>query len=140
MISLTKTVCLVLTPFSPEFEPIQEVIRDATKSYEQAVSVTRLDEDFPDSFNIQRAIEKSDLIMADITGENPNIMYEIGLAHGLKKPVMLLVQKEKGHVPSAVRGHLFYVYDTTNPKSIKELRSMMHGWLKRSLSEVRGEQ
>ena len=133
MISLTKTVCLVLTPFAQEFEPIQNFIWDTIKSYDQPVSMIRLDEEFPDSFSILRAIEKADLIMADITGENSNIMYELGLAHGLKKPVMLLVQKEKGHVPSAIRGHLFYVYD---PKKIRDLRPVIHGWLQRTLSEA----
>jgi predicted nucleotide-binding protein len=135
MISLTKTVCLVLTPFAADFEPVQEVIRDAIKSYNRSVNMIRPDDELPDSFSILRVIEKADLIMADITGEDANIMYELGLAHGLKKPVMLLVQKEKGHVPSALRGHLFYVYD---PKKVKELRPIIHHWLNRTLSEVGG--
>ena len=31
------------------------------------------------------------VVLADMTGKNPNVFYEIGLAHALGKPVVLLV-------------------------------------------------
>ena len=39
---------------------------------------------------IQNSINTSDLIIADLTGGNPNVYYELGLAHAKKKKVILV--------------------------------------------------
>ncbi len=44
---------------------------------------------------IFKTIEESDLIIADLTGRNPNVMYELGFAHALKKPVILMLQGQE---------------------------------------------
>ena len=40
-------------------------------------------------------IDSADLVVADLTGNNPNVYYELGLAHGRKKNVILLAQNIK---------------------------------------------
>lgn len=42
--------------------------------------------------DIITGITESDVIIADLTGLNPNVMYELGLAHGLRRPVIMLTQ------------------------------------------------
>jgi len=42
--------------------------------------------------DVVAGIERADLVVADMTGRNPNVFYELGLAHGLRKPVVLLAQ------------------------------------------------
>jgi len=42
--------------------------------------------------NIVRNINDSDLVVVDITSKNPNVMYELGLSHGLKKNVIIIVR------------------------------------------------
>lgn len=39
---------------------------------------------------IIRLISSADVIIADLTGHNPNVYYELGVAHSLRKPVVLL--------------------------------------------------
>ena len=39
-----------------------------------------------------QGINGSDFIVADITGRNPNVLYELGIAHTLGKPVLILTQ------------------------------------------------
>ena len=39
---------------------------------------------------IRRGIESCECAIVDITGENPNVMYELGLLHALDKPTMIL--------------------------------------------------
>jgi hypothetical protein len=46
----------------------------------------------PVSEDVTTAIFKAKLIVADLTGERPNSYYEIGLAHALGKPVVILAQ------------------------------------------------
>jgi hypothetical protein len=41
---------------------------------------------------VQRQIEHSDIIVADLTRNNANVLYEVGIGHTLKKPVLLFAQ------------------------------------------------
>jgi hypothetical protein len=40
--------------------------------------------------DIWQAINAADFVIADITGRNPNVLYELGIAHTLAKPVLIL--------------------------------------------------
>lgn len=42
---------------------------------------------------IVEAIRRADLIIADITGNNPNVMFELGFADALNKPIIVLNQR-----------------------------------------------
>jgi nucleoside 2-deoxyribosyltransferase len=37
--------------------------------------------------DVKAAIAKADLVIADLSGQNPNVFYEVGIAHTLGKPV-----------------------------------------------------
>ena len=37
---------------------------------------------------IWEQIEKAKLLLADLSGKNPNVFYELGLAHAARKPVV----------------------------------------------------
>ncbi|MDR2581301.1 MAG: nucleoside 2-deoxyribosyltransferase [Fibromonadaceae bacterium] len=47
------------------------------------------------SEKIYKGIEEADVVIADTKWRNPNVFYEIGLAHALNKPVILMNPKEK---------------------------------------------
>ena len=42
--------------------------------------------------DIVQGIEGADIVVADLTDLNPNVFYEVGVAHALRKPVILLTQ------------------------------------------------
>jgi hypothetical protein len=44
---------------------------------------------------IKARIKSADLIIADITGHNPNVFYEVGLADGLGKKIILISQAQE---------------------------------------------
>lgn len=83
------------------------------------------------ALQIPRNIESADALIVDITGANPNIMYELGFAHALKKPVLPIVRKGDSDVPSDLQGYLFYVYDESAP--LGELHEIVGRWLRRTL-------
>lgn len=64
-------------------------------------------------------IMEARIIICDTTGWNPNVFYELGIAHTIGKPVILLSQPTQ-HLPFDTRGfrHLFY---TDNPDGMKKL-------------------
>ena len=84
----------VLMPFASEFDDIfggiiKQVFED------KGFSVKRAD-DIENQRNILQdiiaEIFNSDLIIADVTDSNPNVYYELGIAHALGRPVIHMTQ------------------------------------------------
>lgn len=81
----------LIQPLRPEFELIRGAIASATAS--TGLELVRPDSLFgPEMITerIAREIAAADVVIADITGANQNVMYELGLAHGAGRPVVLI--------------------------------------------------
>lgn len=63
---------------------------------------------------ILRQITQCDFAIADVTGGNPNVFYELGIAHTLKKPVIFLTQDSPKDAPVDIRPYEFIVYSLGN--------------------------
>ncbi len=61
---------------------------------------------------IQREIEQSDIVIAEITPSNPNVFYELGYAHALHKPTILLARRET-QLPFDIRSYRVVFYNDT---------------------------
>jgi FixJ family two-component response regulator len=107
-----KDQALVLMPFKKEFD---EIYLSAIKEPLTALGYQceRADELLFVGDVVQQLydkLEQSELIIADMSGQNPNVFYEIGYADALRKTVILLVQNEND-VPFDVRGRRFIIYE-----------------------------
>lgn len=86
--------CFVLMPFAPAFKSIWETIIRATV-VQHGDNCSRADDVFaPGAIvdDVLKSILKADYLVADLTGRNPNVYYELGFAHALKKPVILITR------------------------------------------------
>lgn len=89
-----RIFCYILMPFSKEYEEIYELSIKPACSMED-VYCERADETQESGIIIDRIynqISKADLVIAEMTGENPNVFYEVGYAHALGKRVVLIAQ------------------------------------------------
>ena len=48
--------------------------------------------------DIWHSLNGADIVIADITGRNPNVLYELGIAHTLAKPV-LIISRNAADIP-----------------------------------------
>lgn len=90
----TRPPAFVLMPFEPEFDRIFERLIQPTLA-EVGYEVQRADTDLSQRNIMRKIIEgiaNADLIVAELTGNNPNVFYELGVAHGLQKPVIMISQ------------------------------------------------
>jgi hypothetical protein len=71
--------------------------------------------------DIWKAIVNAHLIVADCTDRNPNVFYEIGLAHTLGKETILITQREED-IPFDLR-HLRYILYQFTPRGMKEFET-----------------
>jgi hypothetical protein len=63
---------------------------------------------------IWAGIHSARVLVAELTGRNPNVLYELGLAHALRKPVVL-VSSNEDDVPFDVRHVRVIYYDVRDP-------------------------
>jgi hypothetical protein len=54
------------------------------------------------------------VLIAELTTKNPNVLYELGLAHALEKPVVLIASNEDD-VPFDLRHIRVIIYDQSDP-------------------------
>ena len=77
--------------------------------------------------DIARSIEEASVIIADVTTDNPNVFYEVGYAHGIKKATILLSDRTRETLPFDVSGFRTLFYDNTiGGKSDVEARLTTH--------------
>lgn len=63
---------------------------------------------------IWNGINNARVLVAELTGKNPNVYYELGLAHALDKPVVLVCSNEH-EVPFDLRHIRVIYYDVSDP-------------------------
>ena len=73
--------------------------------------------------DVLNAIAKAEIVIADLTGQNANVFYEVGIAHANKKPVLLLAQS-MDDVPFDLRHRRVLLYDYS-PRGCKRLEQRL---------------
>ena len=65
---------------------------------------------------IWRGINSAKVLVAELTQRNPNVFYELGLAHALDKPVVLIWSRSNEQdVPFDLQHIRVIYYDVTDP-------------------------
>jgi hypothetical protein len=93
--------CFVIMPFAEEFTPVYDQIRLAVETaiYNEPVTCFRLDDIVAAGRITERLVrELADAVIciADVTNTNPNVMWEVGYAMALGKPILLISQDRQG--------------------------------------------
>lgn len=108
--------CFVIMPFNKTFyEVYDKHIRPLIEEQLESVECVRIDErpriDCSIIANIKNEIKRSSFVIADISGYKPNVFYEIGFAHALRKKVILIKNKSLGRLPFDICSNFVIVYD-----------------------------
>jgi hypothetical protein len=102
----------MIMPFSPQFQSIyQDYIKPVIESC--SLRISRADDFFTNKTIIEdlwSALARARLIIADCTGRNANVFYELGIAHTLGKPTILLAQT-LSDLPFDIQGRRAIVYE-----------------------------
>ncbi|MEM1256068.1 MAG: hypothetical protein AAGI69_26825 [Cyanobacteria bacterium P01_H01_bin.21] len=123
--SISTADLFVLMPFRPEIKPLYEdhIVKVAK---DLSLNVARGDDFFTAHsvmLDVWSAICSAKAIIADCTGRNPNVFYEIGLGHVIGKPVILITQNNDD-VPFDVR-HMRYIQYSYTPRGMVEFEKRL---------------
>lgn len=122
--------CFVITPIGDDNTEIRRqiegvidnCIKPALDDFDVIVS-HRISETGSITDNILRHIYSDELVIANLTNLNPNVMYELAFRHAIKKPVIVIKNKLDGfELPFDVKDDraFFYCNDIKGTSELKE--------------------
>lgn len=140
MSTTQKPSCFVISPVGePGSETRKRSDRVLVHVFEVALQeeykVTRADkisEPGMITSQILRALQDSDLVVADLTEHNANVFYELAVRHAVEKPVIHAIDSHF-KIPFDVAGFRTIVFDFTDLDSVAEAIKQ----LKQQASEIR---
>lgn len=129
-VSIDKKLVFYLTPFSKAHSSEFEVVLDVCNR--NGLTCRRGDEEFIDRnilSHVVKNITSSRLVIANITGRNPNVLYELGIAQALGKPT-IIISKTLDDLPFDIQENRVITF-----KDHEELRRELTNGLVRVLAD-----
>jgi hypothetical protein len=131
-VAMEPGLCFVLMPFDPTFDPVWEILQEVVESEPFSLRCLRADEISRPGYIMEDVLEyiaRANIILADLTGRNPNVFYELGIAHTAKPSsrVFLLSQSIE-YIPFDLRHLRFLIYKT----DLSDLRARLADALSQS--------
>lgn len=118
----------MLMPFDGEFDDVYKLgIKQSC--IDAGAYCERVDEQIYTESMLERIynqISKADIIIADMTGRNPNVFYEVGYAHALGKTSILLT-KNATDIPFDLKHYPHIIYENKITK-LKEILTTKIKW------------
>jgi DNA-binding transcriptional ArsR family regulator len=126
----------VAMPFLPSLRPIfdDHILPVARRI---GLSAVRADDFFATRSivsDIWAAVCAARIVVADCTGRNPNVFYEIGLAHTVGRPVILITQTDDD-VPFDLR-HIRYIRYEYTPRGMSDFEQRLAATIREEWPEA----
>lgn len=122
--------CFVIMPFKEELHYFYLYLKKHIEE-KHSVSCLRGDSDVltvPVLDKIKEYIRKADVVIADCSDRNPNVFYELGMAHTLGKKVILITKDSIKDAPTDIRHFEFVPYTLDkHVEFLKQLDNALHG-------------
>jgi hypothetical protein len=117
-------ICFIIMPYGVPFDRYYEniyapAVRDAGLLPKRADSIFASGAILADIWHFTK---RAKILLADMSGHNPNVFYELGLAHAIAKPVVLIAPSIDD-VPFDLRGLRVIPYDKDDESWGSKLRS-----------------
>lgn len=110
-------LCFVLMPFADEYHEVYDGVIKPTLE-QRGMACKRADDIYsprPILITVMEQISKAELVIAELSGRNPNVFYEVGLAH-LMKPneAVVLLSRTMDDVPFDLRHLRLIIYENSS--------------------------
>ncbi len=121
---LESSSCYIAIPAGQQFAEVRQVITQALED----MHITKLEAQTPDGKAWQSSsdlLERADFVIADLTGSNKTILFELGLAYALRKPTLMMSQ-ESIELPGDLARQQVLLY---RPQEVSKLSDYLHYWI-----------
>ena len=122
--NIEPSLMSAMMPFHPSFDAVyatlQRTAQAAGLRCRRAVDIWENPAVIQDVVSL---IDRSNIVICDCTGRNPNVFYEIGIAHTIGREVILITQAE-ADIPFDLR-HLRFVSYLNNGEGLEALSTRL---------------
>lgn len=122
--AIDREMLSVMMPFAPQFDSVYAAIGEVAQ--ECGLTCRRADDIWDEDAVIQEVvnlIDSSRIVVCDLSTKNANVFYEVGIAHTLGRPVIIIAQSADD-VPFDLR-HLRYVTYHNNGEGREALKARL---------------
>jgi hypothetical protein len=122
--NIEPSLVSAMMPFHPYFDIVYNTLQKTAE--EAGLRCRRADDIWENPAVIQDVvslIDRSKMVICDCTNRNPNVFYEIGIAHTLGREVILITQADSD-IPFDLR-HLRYVHYLNNSEGLRDLSARL---------------
>ena len=109
---MNKKKVFVIMPFQDEYFEVYEMLKSEFKDEYEFSNAN--DEGNPQNImkDVIQPIYEADIVLADLTGLNPNVMYELGLAHSFNRKTIVITQDDLNTLPFDLKQYRAKDYST----------------------------
>lgn len=136
-----RKTCFFVTPIGGENSPQRNRADKVKKHILHPVLSNELDivraDDVDETGDISQDIivrlHRSDLVVADLTGQNPNVMYEVGIRHCFNRPLVSLVENAS-EIPFDIAMERAILYDIADLDSVEATKARLDRSVKKAIA------
>ena len=122
----------IALPQDPDSADLRRVIEETLKENKVTAISSDIANDPTVLAAVQDRIRDTDFMIADVTGANPNVMIEVGMALGMGKRILLLSKARSAELPVGLAAQQVAVY---RPDNLSSVRKYVQLWLRDAISE-----
>jgi hypothetical protein len=126
-----EDLCFVIMPFEASLAGVHHTIKSVVQDYAgcKCIRADQISQSAQITDDIFNHIRRARFLVADLTGSNPNVFYEVGASHALLKKVILLLQATS-RAPFDIQGIRYIRYSELKlPELAASLREYVKGCL-----------
>ena len=128
--------CFVIMPFAPKFDEVYATIKETLEGPELSLNCSRADEITGSGQIIEdvlREIAEAEIVIADLTGRNPNVFYELGIAQMVKDvDNVILLSEDDDSIPFDVKAFRCIIYQQSF-RGTKKLQEKLVAFVKAAI-------
>ena len=127
--SVKKPIVFAIMPFKDEILSLYDKLKSDFENEFTFINAGDLDNQRNILQDIVEGIYHANIVIADLTGLNPNVFYELGLAHAMNKKVIIIAQ-DLGELPFDIKSYRAIEYSLLFhklPTFLTEVKKLLDG-------------
>jgi hypothetical protein len=121
--------CFIIMPYSKESDfiysaAIAPVLKELPEYDIMMLRADMMPRNMTIKAHVEKAVQSADFCIADMTGHNPNVMYEVGFATAIDKPLVLTRKRGSELIPADISSIATLEYDEQSLDMFRERLSI----------------